>query len=59
MDSGGSIGRFFNITYSDSQGNSTVEYWLRDTSYHGFVYIKGYVNTDTGRIEGISRILIQ
>ena len=56
---GGTIGSFFNNTYSDSQGQSTVEYWLQDTSYHGFVYIKSYINTDTGHVLGSNKIFIR
>lgn len=54
-----SIGSFLNSTYSNSQGNATVEYWIQDTSYHGFVYIKGYINSDTGKVMGGNRIFIQ
>lgn len=56
---GGSIGTFLNSTFSDSQGQSTVEYWLQDTSYHGFVYIKSYVLTDTGKVVGYNKIFIR
>jgi hypothetical protein len=56
---GASIGTFLNITRSDAQGTATVNYWLQDTSYHGFVYINGYVSTGAGRITGINRILIR
>lgn len=57
--SGGSVGTFLNNTYSDSVGNTNVEFWLQDTSYHGFVYINGYINTTTGRVMGSNKILIQ
>lgn len=57
--SGGSIGTFHNSTYSNSQGETTVEYWLQDTTYHGFVFIKSYIDTDTGRVIGINKIFIQ
>lgn len=55
---GGSIGTFHNSTYSNAQGESTVEYWLQDTSYHGFVFIKSYIDTDSGRVTGTNKILI-
>lgn len=57
--SGNSIGTFLNSTYSDSQGQATVEYLLQDTSYHGFVYIKSYIDSDTGRIRGMNKIYIK
>jgi len=57
--SGGSIGTFLNNTYSDSQGQAAVEYWLQDTSYHGFVFIKSYIDTDNGRVMGINKIHIR
>lgn len=56
---GGSIGTFLNNTYSDSHGQTTTEYWLQDTSYHGFVYINSYIDTDKGRIQGTNRIFIK
>jgi len=56
---GASIGIFLNNTYSDAQGIATVDYLLQDTSYHGFVYINGYVNTGTGKITGKNRIFIK
>lgn len=54
-----SVGTFLNNTYSNSGGSATVEYWLQDTSFHGFVYIKGYLNSDTGKVIGVNRIFIQ
>jgi hypothetical protein len=57
--SGGSIGTFHNTTYSNSQGETTVEYWLQDTTYHGFVFIKSYMDTDAGRVVGTNKIFIQ
>ena len=57
--SGSSIGTFLNNTYSDSQGQTTVEYWIQDTSYHGFVFIKSYIDTDTGRVKGLNKIYIR
>jgi hypothetical protein len=56
---GGSIGTFHNNTYSNAQGQTTVEYWLQDTTYHGFVFIKSYIGTDTGRVIGVNKIYIQ
>ena len=57
--SGGSIGTFINNTFSDSQGQTTVEYHLQDTSYHGFVFIKSYIDTDAGRVRGLNKIYIR
>lgn len=57
--SGGSIGTFINNTFSDIQGQTTVEYHLQDTSYHGFVFIKSYIDTDTGRVRGMNKIYIR
>lgn len=54
-----SVGAFFNNTYSNAQGVSTVEYKLQDTSYHGFVYIKGYLNSDTGKVIASNRVFIR
>ena len=56
---GGSVGTFHNITYSNSQGDTTVEYWLQDTTYHGFVFIKSYIDTDIGRVVGVNKIYIR
>jgi len=56
---GGSIGTFHNSTYSNSLGETTVEYWLQDTTYHGFVFIKSYIDTDTGRVFGMNKIYIR
>lgn len=54
------IGRFFNITKSNADGQSTAEYSIQDTSYKGYVYIIGYTDTSvTGRVKGINRIYIQ
>lgn len=57
--SGGSIGTFLNNTFSDSQGQTTVEYHLQDTSYHGFVFIKSYIDTENGRVRGLNKIYIK
>lgn len=57
--SGGSIGTFHNSTYSNSQGETTVDYWLQDTTYHGFVFIKSYIDTGKGRVTGTNKIFIQ
>lgn len=56
---GGSIGTFHNSTYSNSQSETIVEYWLQDTTYHGFVFIKSFIDTDTGRVFGINKIYIR
>lgn len=56
---GRSIGSFFKNTFSNNQGQSTVSYSIQDTSYHGFVYIKGFVQIDTVKVIGINRIYIR
>lgn len=55
---GGSIGTFTQLTQSDAQGNATVRYWVQDTTYHGFVYIKGELQTPAGIKKGENRIYI-
>ena len=56
---GGSIGSFLNSTYSDSLGQMTVQYCLQDTAYHGFVFIKNYIDTGNGRVYGMSKVYIR
>lgn len=53
------IGAFFNTSVTNDQGECSTEYWLQDTSYTGLVYIKGEIQTDTGKVIGINRIVIQ
>ncbi|MCW4470798.1 hypothetical protein OGH69_17635 [Flavobacterium sp. MFBS3-15] len=55
---GGSIGTFTQNTQSDAEGNATVRYWVQDTAYHGFVYIKGEIQTPAGVRKGENRIYI-
>ncbi len=55
---GGSIGTFTQNTQSDTVGNAMVRYWVQDTTYHGFVYIKGEIQTPTGIKKGENRIYI-
>jgi hypothetical protein len=54
-----SVGIFLNITQSNGLGEATSQYWIQDTTFHGFVYIKGYVLTDKIKVIGMNRILIQ
>jgi hypothetical protein len=54
-----SIGTFINQTITDSNGESVATYALQDTSYHGFVYLKAYVQTPNGKIRNMNKILIQ
>lgn len=58
---GGSIGAFFNSTYSDADGNATVKYGLQTTTYQGFVYLKAVVENESGVViaKGENRIVIQ
>ena len=53
------VGSFLNTTLSNSNGEAMTEYWVQDTSYHGFVYIKGVINTDKGAVSGIGKIYIR
>jgi len=57
-DEGGSIGTFTQNTQSDVSGNATVRYWVQDTTYHGFVYIKGEIHTPIGIKKGENRIYL-
>lgn len=55
--SGKSIGDFFNTTKSNSLGEVTAEYSLRDSTYKGIVYIEGkLLGTNT---KGSNRIFIK
>ncbi len=56
---GGSIGTFYNNTFSNAQGISNVEYRLQDTSYHGFVFIKSFIDTYKGKVFGTNKIYIK
>jgi len=54
-----SAGIFLNTSLANASGIATTEYWLQDTSYHNYVYIKGYVLTNSGRVTGVNRIRIR
>lgn len=55
-----SIGTFFNTTASSASGMATAEYSIEDTITPGFVFIKCYLLTPTGRVFlGQNRILIE
>lgn len=54
-----SVGVFLNTTASNNSSECTTTYSIQDTSYHGLVYIKGYIMTNTGKITGFNKILIQ
>ncbi len=56
---GASVGSFLNTTLSDSNGMAFAEYWVQDTSYHGFVYIKGKIITNEGFVSGMGKIYIK
>jgi hypothetical protein len=56
---GQSVGSFLNTTLSNSDGQAKTEYWLQDTSYHGFVYIKGVIHTNEGTVLGMGKIFIR
>ncbi|RDB03831.1 hypothetical protein [Runella aurantiaca] len=58
--SGARIGTFFNTTTSSTSGIVTAEYSIQDTTKTGFVYIKCYILTPSGRrVLGENRILIK
>lgn len=59
VTTGSSVGTFLGITTSNSTGEATAIYAIQDTSYHGFVYIKGSVMTNSGVKIGRNKILIQ
>ncbi len=55
---GGSIGTFLNNAPANATGNATVQYWLQNNTYHGFVYIIAEVVTNTGIVSGRNKIFI-
>lgn len=57
--SGTSVGTFFNVGKSGSNGNATATYSLQDTSYQGYIYIVSTVNNGTNIIRGVNRVLVQ
>ncbi len=54
-----SVGTFLNTILSNNIGEATTTYSIQDTSYHGIVYINGYIETNEGRVNGVSKILIE
>ena len=58
-DTGGSVGSFTNTTPSNNLGTASANYYIQDTSYKGYVYIKAYVQTPAGRVLGSSKILMR
>ena len=54
-----SVGIFLNTTTSGINGIATSEYWLQNTTYHDYVYLKAIVNTPSGPVRGINRIRIR
>ncbi|NMH26565.1 hypothetical protein [Flavobacterium silvaticum] len=56
---GGSVGTFLNRTPSNQEGVSTADYFIQDTTYHGFVYLKAKVITDSQPVIGLGLIYIE
>jgi hypothetical protein len=54
-----SIGIFLNSTLSNADGIVTVQYFLQDTTYKGYVNISGTIIDGTKTISGTSRILVK
>ena len=52
------VGTFLNVTRSDATGISGADYFLQDTTYRGFVYLKGFVGTGPNKVIATTRILI-
>lgn len=56
--SGKPKGSFYNITLSDSGGNMSVQYWLQDSTYKGFITIRGFLVRQPGdSVIGINKML--
>jgi hypothetical protein len=45
---GNRIGQFYNETASDTTGNAGVQFWLNNSNYVGFVYVKAYLIVSPG-----------
>jgi hypothetical protein len=56
---GKSVGLFTNATLSNSANVVTAEYLLQDTTYKGYIYLKGYALNGKIKVIGITRILVQ
>ncbi len=56
--SGGTIGSFFNTTLSNSGGASSADFWIQDTAYSGYIYIRAFVVNKNDTISGTSQLLI-
>lgn len=56
---GTSVGVFLNSATSNVQGEITTEYRLTDTSYHGPLYLKGFLMFNGKRIQGSTRVMVQ
>ncbi|MBL0330100.1 MAG: hypothetical protein IPP64_11945 [Bacteroidetes bacterium] len=58
MDSLGNLkGAFFNRTLSNSDGNTTVEYWLQDSTYTGLIVFKAIALNDTS-VYGVNQVYV-
>jgi hypothetical protein len=54
-----SVGIFLNTTSSNAAGIATTEYWLQNTGYHDYVYLKANIVAPAGIIRGLNRIRIR
>jgi hypothetical protein len=47
-NNGNSLGYFYDPTPSDTTGNATAQFWLNNSNYVGFIFIKAYIVIATG-----------
>jgi hypothetical protein len=53
------VGSFLNTSSSGPDGTATSQYWVQNTGYSGFVYLKASVDTITHKVIGSNKIYIQ
>ena len=58
-ENGRSVGSFTKNEVSDAQGKSSANYSIQDTSYHGYLYLKGYIQNDVNKVLGVVRVHIR
>lgn len=58
--SGNAKGSFYAVTPSDTTGTVTGQFWLQDSTYVGFLYIRAvlYLNNQHDSVYGLSKLLI-
>ena len=54
-----SVGSFLNIAPSDSTSTAYAQYVVQDTTFKGYIYLKGSIISGTKTISGSTRILIK